>query len=167
MLNPLRVLQASFLAATLFLCAGAYAADMAKVREALAEQRYFDAFVDLQDLATGGNAEAQYELAGFHHYGRVGPVNFEKAFNWYTRSANQGNADAMVGLAVMYGHGQGVPEDKFMAYRWLVIASNSGLSAEDAERIAGARDELGKSLSQAEIDAALAAAREFTPKPEQ
>jgi TPR repeat protein len=100
----------------------ANAADMNDVRRALADQRYFDAFADLQELAADGNPEAQFELAGFHHYGRIGPANFEKALGWYTRSANQGNVDSMIGLAVMFGKGEGVPRDPEAAYLWLATA---------------------------------------------
>ncbi len=142
------------------------AADMEDVRRALAEQRYFDAFADLQDLATGGNSEAQFELAGFHHYGRIGSANFQKALNWYTRAANQGNADAMIGLAVLYGHGQGVTRDTAIAYRWLAIANLQQLGPETQQRVAMALNDLRVDLSQQQVSAAEKAAREFNPKPE-
>lgn len=146
--------------------APAAAATMEDVRKAIAEQRMFDAYQDLQELAEGGNPEAQYELAGFHHYGRTGPVNFEKARMWYERAAKQGNTDAMLGLAVVYGFGQGVPQDKLAAFRWLVIAGTQNLSPTDAEKVASTRDHLAQGLTPQEIEAALAEARAFTPRPE-
>lgn len=154
------------LIAGLAFSAVAQAATMDDVRKAIAEQRLFDAYQDLQDLAQGGNPEAQYELAGFHHYGRVGPVNFEKARMWYERAANQGNTDAMLGLAVIYGFGQGVPQDKKIAFRWLVIAGTQNLAPQDAEKVASTRDHLAEGMTPEEIEAALAEARAFTPKPE-
>jgi hypothetical protein len=109
---------------------------------------------------------AQYELAGFFHYGRVGPVNFDKARLWYERAAKQGNPDAMLGLAVIHGFGQGVPQDKQAAFRWLVIAGTQHLDADGAEKVASSRDKLAEGLSPEQIEAALAEARAFVPKPE-
>lgn len=154
------------LLAGLAFCTPAQAATMEDVRTAIAEQRLFDAYQDLQDLAEGGDPVAQYELAGFHHYGRVGPVSFEKARQWYERAAKQGNTDAMLGLAVIYGFGQGVPQDKRQAFLWMVIAGTQNLSPQDAEKVASSRDHLAEGLSPQEIEAALAEARAFTPRPE-
>jgi TPR repeat protein len=147
--------------------APAFAATMDDVRLAIKEQRMFDAFQDLSDLAETGDPVAQYELAGFYHYGRVGPVNFDKARQWYERSAKQGNSDAMLGLAVIYGFGQGVPQDKQAAFRWLVIAGTQHLDAAGAEKVASTRDSLAAGLTPDQIEAALAEARAFTPRPEQ
>jgi TPR repeat protein len=144
----------------------AYAVTMDDVRTAIAEKRPFDAFQDLKELAEAGNPEAQYELGGFYHWGRVGSADFTKARQWYERAAKQGNVDAMLGLAVIYGHGQGVPQDKAASYRWLVLASSQHLSPEDAARIAGARDDLASHLTAQQIEAALAEARSFVAKPE-
>jgi TPR repeat protein len=161
-----RVLVSLSLAIGLAFSAPALAATMDDVRKAIAEQRLFDAFQDLQDLAEGGDPVAQYELAGFHHYGRVGPVNFDKARLWYERAAKQGNTDAMLGLAVIHGFGQGVPQDKRVAFRWMVIAGTQNMSPVDAEKVASSRDHLAEGLTPQEIEAALAEARAFTPKPE-
>ena len=152
--------------APLMMAAPAYAVTMDDVRAAMAEKRPFDAFQYLKELAEAGNAEAQYELGGFYHWGRVGAADFTKARQWYERSAKQGNADAMLGLAVMYGHGQGVPQDKAASFRWLVLAGSQQLAPEDASRIAAARDDLAKHLTAQQIEAALAEARSFVPKSE-
>ena len=144
----------------------AYAVTMDDVRTAMAEKRPFDAFQYLKELAEAGNSEAQYELGGFYHWGRVSSADFAKARQWYERAAKQGNVDAMLGLAVIYGHGQGVPQDKAASFRWLVLASSQHLTPEDAARIADARDDLAKHLTAQQIEAALAEARSFVPKPE-
>lgn len=143
------------------------AADMADVHKAMNEDRLFDAFRDLLDLAKQGNPEAQYELAGFYHWGRVGAANFTKARDWYQRSANQGNVDAMIGLAVMNGYGQGGPVDKRTAVKWLMIASNSRkLPPDAATKVAEKRDQLEQDLSVADLSAVTAEAHAFQPKPE-
>jgi TPR repeat protein len=144
----------------------AHAVTMEDVRAAIAEKRAFDAFQYLKELAEAGNPEAQYELGGFYHWGRIAAADYAKAHQWYERAARQGNVDAMLGLAVMYGHGQGVAQDKGASYRWLVLASSQHLPPQDAARIAGARDDLAKSLTAQQIEAALAEARSFVPKPE-
>lgn len=144
----------------------AFAVTMEDVRKAIAEKRSFDAFQDLQDLAPAGDPVAQFTLGDMYRWGDVGPANFEKALYWYTRSAKQGNVDAMLGLAGMYGHGQGVTQDKAAAYRWLVLASSQHLDEKSAAIVAGARDDLGKHLTAGQIEAALAEARSFAPKPE-
>lgn len=146
--------------------APAYAATMEDVRAALADKRLFEAFQDLKELADAGNAEAQYELGGFYHWGKVTAADFTKARQWYERAARQGNVDAMLGLAVIYGHGQGVPKDTAAAYRWLVLASGQHLAPQDAARIASARDDLAQHLTAQQIEAALAEARSFVPQPE-
>jgi hypothetical protein len=149
-----------------WMAAPAQAATMEDVRAALADKRLFDAFQDLKELAEAGNAEAQYELGGFYHWGKVTAADFTKARTWYERAARQGNVDAMLGLAVIYGHGQGVPQDKAVSYRWLVLASSQHLAPDDAARIASARDDLAQYLTAQQIEAALAEARSFVPKPE-
>ena len=146
--------------------APAYAVTMNDVRQALEEKRSFDAFQYLKELADAGNAEAQYELGGFYHWGRIAAADFTKARQWYERAAKQGNVDAMLGLAVIYGHGQGVPQDKAACYRWLVLASSQRLDPEAVARVARARDDLAKHLTAQQIEAALAEARSFVPKPE-
>jgi TPR repeat protein len=152
--------------APLTVAAPAYAVTMDDVRTAIAEERPFDAFQYLKELAEAGNPEAQYELGGFYHWGRIASADFTKARQWYERAAKQGNVDAMLGLAVIHGHGQGVPQDKAASYRWLVLASSQHLEPEDAARIADARDDLAKHLTAQQIEAALAEARSFVPKPE-
>ena len=157
----LAVLGASAVAA-----APASAVTMDDVNKAIAEKRSFDAFQDLLELAPTGDPEAQFKLGDMYRWGDIGSANFEKALYWYGRAAKQGNVDAMLGLAGMYGHGQGVAQDKAAAYRWLVLASTQHLDPKSAAIVAGARDDLGKHLSPDQIEAALAEARSFVPKPE-
>ena len=146
--------------------APAYAVTMDDVRKAIAEKRSFDAFQDLLELAPTGDPVAQFTLGDMYRWGDIGPVDFDKALYWYSRSAKQGNVDAMLGLAGMYGHGQGVAQDKAASYRWLVLASSQHLDEKSAAIVAEARDDLGKQLTPDQIESALAEARSFVPKPE-
>jgi TPR repeat protein len=163
----------SFAARRLFVClltasvispalpALSLAADMTDVHKAIDAGHLFDAFEDLLDLAKAGNPEAQYELAGFYHWGRVGAANFTKARDWYQRAANQGNVDAMIGLAVMNAAGNGGPVDKATAAKWLIIASNT---QQLPPNVAQWRDELTDQLTPAEVTAIKAEAQAFKPK---
>jgi uncharacterized protein len=151
----------------LALAPASLAADMAEIRKLIAQDQMFDAFRELMPLAQSGNAEAQYELAGFYHWGTVGAANFTKARQWYERSAKQGNADAMIGLAVMNGAGQGGPVDRREAVKWLVIASTQqSLPPDEAETVNRKRDEFAEGLSSQDMEKILAESRSFVPKPE-
>lgn len=152
--------------APLMVSTPAYAVTMDDVRTAIAEKRPFDAFTYLKELAPAGDPEAQYRLGDIYRWGDVGAADFKQALYWYSRAANQGNVDAMLGLAGMYGHGQGVPADKVAAYRWLILASSQHLDEKSAAIVAEARESLGKTLTAQQIEAALAEARSFAPKPE-
>jgi len=154
--------------ALLVLPQASLAADMADIRKLIAEDRMFDAFRELMPLAQSGNAEAQYELAGFYQWGTVGAANFTKARQWYERAAKQGNVDAMIGLAIMNGYGQGGQVDRREAVKWLVIASTQQkiLPADEAETIRRKRDQLAEGLSPQDMETILTETRNFTPKPE-
>src|SRR5262245_53164918 len=75
--------------------------DMNTVKKLVQEDRTFEALQTLIPLAQNGDPQAQYELAGFYHYGYVGANDYAKALKWYRASAKQGYADSMVGLSVM------------------------------------------------------------------
>src|ERR1700754_2110799 len=63
--------------------------DMNTVKKLVAEDRSFEALQTLIPLATAGDPQAQYELAGFYHYGYVGANDYAKALKWYRASARQ------------------------------------------------------------------------------
>lgn len=163
----------SFMSRRLFVCllaagllspafsALSVAADMTDVHKAIDAGHLFDAFEDLLDLAKAGNPEAQYELAGFYHWGRVGAANFAKARDWYQRAANQGNVDAMIGLAVMNAAGNGGPVNKATAAKWLIIAGNT---QQLPPNVAQWRDELTDQLTPAEMSAIKGEVQSFKPK---
>jgi|SRR5260221_3633327 len=169
--HPLRLILQRRLLACLFavgsisiaLPAAAIAADMNDVHQAINEGHLFDAFQDLLPLAKQGNPEAQYELAGFYHWGRVGAANFTKARDWYQRSANQGNTDAMIGLAIMYAAGNGGPVDKRTAAKWLIIADDT---QKLAPSVAEWRDQLADTLTPDALAAVTTEAKAFKAKPE-
>lgn len=52
--------------------------------------------------------------------------NYTKAFQWYTKAAEQGDAGAQFDLGVMYGKGEGVLQDYKQAVKWYTKAAEQG-----------------------------------------
>jgi len=148
----------------LFAPAIAGALTMEEIRQHIKEGNPFRAYQELKPLAEKGNAEAQYELAGFYHYGYVSSADFKTARFWYERAAKQGNPDAMIGLAAMERAGLGASPDEKRAFVWVTIADNYIIKTNDREILEKIRDNIVKGLKPEEIEIALAEARSFTPK---
>ena len=71
--------------------------------------------------AQSGGAVAQSDLAD--EYYQQG--NHAKAFEWYTKAANQGEAEAQHNLGVMYYEGQGVRQDYYKSVEWYTKAAKT------------------------------------------
>jgi hypothetical protein len=147
----LLALAALLLAFNLAACSSDPPPDMNTVKKLVAEDRQFDALKILIPLATEGDPQAQYELAGFYHYGYVGANDYAKALKWYRASARQGYADSMVGLSVMYLGGQGVAKDRREAFVWLNLAAQYMSDKQALDKVKKVRDDIGKSLTKDDI----------------
>src|SRR6185503_15918788 len=79
--------------------------------EAYHEGRYGVALKEIRPLAEENDPEAQFYLGVMYAKGRGVPQDYQKAVQWYQRSAEQGFAKAMSNLAAMYSRGKGVPKD--------------------------------------------------------
>ena len=145
-------------------CSSGPPPNMDTVKKLVAEDRTFDALATLIPLAQKGDPEAQYELAGFYHYGYVGANDYGKALKWYRASARQGYADAMVGISVMYLGGQGVLKDRREAYVWLNLAAQYMGDKKAVVKIKAVRDEIGNTLTKDDI--AFAKAETILLQPE-
>ena len=115
------LLLAGLAAAALQLDAGAARAAGAKseplesARAALRIRDYPNALSRLQQLANGGNADAQL-LLGLVHLNGVGtPVDGTKAEAWLRKSAAQNNATAAYVLAAELAHQPGAHADEVAA----------------------------------------------------
>jgi hypothetical protein len=149
--SKLLALAALLLAFNLAACSSDPPPDMNTVKKLVAEDRQFEALQILIPLATAGDPQAQYELAGFYHYGYVGANDYSKALKWYRASARQGYADAMVGLSVMYLGGQGVAKDRREAFVWLNLAAQYMADKQALSKVKRMRDEIGKTLTKDDI----------------
>jgi hypothetical protein len=152
------------LASLLGACSSSPPPTMETVKKLVAEDRTFDALQTLIPLAQGGDPAAQYELAGFYHYGYVGANDYAKALKWYRASARQGYADAMVGLSVMYLGGQGVAKDPREAFVWLNLAAQYMRDPQALAKIKRIRDDIGRNFTK--DDLAYAKAESLLLQPE-
>ena len=85
-----------------------------------------DYYSDIKD-AQKGHKIAQYNI-GIYYYNGTGGVsrNYEKAVEWFRKSANQGYASAQSALGQIYSDGNGVPKDYSMAVYWYTKAAAQG-----------------------------------------
>ena len=83
-------------------------------------------FLDLSNRAEAGDAEAQCKLGEMYYLGDSVPENYEKAFEWFIKAANQGNAKTSYTLGDMHYYARGVPEDYEKAYEWYSKAKGQG-----------------------------------------
>lgn len=82
--------------------------------------------VKLKILAEQGNAEAQYKLGLMYDMGKDVDQDYQKAFEWYEKSANQGLASSQSRLGSMYRYGKGVDINHSKASRWYWRAAEQG-----------------------------------------
>lgn len=107
---------------------------------------YDKALPEIQFLAQGGEARAQYDLGLMYDKGQGVPQSDSKAMQWYERAAEQGEPRAQYNLGLMHFNGQGVAPDLVKAYFWI------SLSASHGDRLAlDARDYIGEKMSVEQI----------------
>ena len=82
--------------------------------------------VKLKRLAEQGNAEAQYKLGLMYDIGKEVDQDYQKAFEWYEKSANQGLASSQSRLGSMYRYGKGVDINHSKASQWYWKAAEQG-----------------------------------------
>jgi hypothetical protein len=78
-------------------------------------------------LAEGGDAKAQLQLAGLYRTGRGVARDDQAAIRWYRAAAEKGLAEAQFELGKVYDTGTGGPRDPFEAVRWYRLAAQQGL----------------------------------------
>ena len=84
----------------------------------------------LIEAATGGDPEAQYELALRHDNGQdpAGEQGRDavEAARWYRLAANQGHAGAQLHLGLLYDSGDGVEKNEALAAQWYRKSADQG-----------------------------------------
>ena len=66
-----------------------------------------------------GDSYAQYELGEMYYEGKNVKQNYEQAFYWFNKSAEQNNDNAQFRLFMMYFNGENVKKDDKKAFYWL------------------------------------------------
>ncbi len=115
----------------------------------------------IRPLAEGGDAWAQYNLAGMYDDGRGVAQDRKEALKWYRLAAARRFARAQLALGAIYESGVAVPKDDVRAHMWYSLAALSFGEQSDAHNAAMARDER-ESLAAGMTPAQLKLAREMT-----
>ena len=77
---------------------------------------------DLQELAEQGDARAQATMGSMkYHEG-----NYNEAFKWFLKSADQGDVISQKYLGLMYYEGNGISQDYEQAYTWFMKSAKQG-----------------------------------------
>lgn len=79
-------------------------------------------FTEIENLKNaalvGNNPDAQFELGQLYEFGKGVEQNYQKALEWYTRSAEAGLSKAEYSIGLLYEQGRGVAENYTMAAAW-------------------------------------------------
>lgn len=67
-----------------------------------------------------------YRIGKMHCYGLGTEQDYEKAFEWFLKSAQEGNKFAQYSLANLYYYGNGVEKDLSQAFLWYRKSSEQG-----------------------------------------
>lgn len=84
---------------------------------------------EISTKALAGDKEAQFKLGLTYRDGKGVPRDFQQAFAWFTKAANQGHAIAQFFLGVMYENGEGIPQSDDQAVYWYTKAAALGDSS--------------------------------------
>ena len=123
-------------------------------------QNYLKAAQWYLSAATGGDRDAQNELAFMYFVGRGVEQDFQKSYTWYKRAADQNLAIAQYNLGIMWYTGNGVDEVNYAtSYAWFSLAAANGFAS-----AVGARDYLKTVLSREELDDAQSQASQLYEK---
>jgi len=80
---------------------------------------------EVTDAVNAGEA-AQFNPEASYAEGQGVRQDYQKAFEWYTKAANQGNIRAQLNVGVMYEQGYGVRQDYRKAKEWFGKACDNG-----------------------------------------
>ena len=72
--------------------------------------------------AEGGFAEAQNKIGDFHYRN----YEYEEAFNWFRKAAEQGHIEAQLSVAKCYNEGKGVSQNPKEAVKWFKKVADQG-----------------------------------------
>lgn len=120
-----------------------------------AKQRgdFSGALSQFRQLASAGDAAAQFELSLLYLNGKGGTPNSRESMYWLKQAAMRGYLPAQSNLGVAFNRGRYLPQDGVKAYIWSSMAADSGDSVAMTNRDVAARKltppqrELAKALA--------------------
>ena len=83
-------------------------------------------FLQIEPNSKKLNPYVQYRIGKMFCYGLGTEQDYEKAFEWFQRSAKQKNKFAQFSLANLYYYGSGIEKDLSQAFLWYQRASSQG-----------------------------------------
>ena len=109
---------------TALISAGPALAELEIARDLMEAGKFEQARHALWPAARSGNAEAEELIGVMYAMGLGVEQDFERAFDWYLRSAMKGHPGAQSGVAWYYELGLGMPApDLTRAYMWYVLSA--------------------------------------------
>jgi TPR repeat protein len=64
-----------------------------------------------------------------YYQGKGVTHDYQQAFNWYSKAAEQGVSEAQYSLGDIYCEGKGITQDYKQAFKWFSRAAEQGHSA--------------------------------------
>ena len=98
-------------------------------------------------------------IAQLNYKGQGIPQNYQHAYDWFLKAAEQGNTDAQLAISGHYLLGLGVPQDYQKSYAWASICAAVG--DKDAMLV---RDEAAKHLTPKQLEEAQTLANQYFQK---
>ncbi|MGY8788744.1 MAG: tetratricopeptide repeat protein [Pseudomonadales bacterium] len=99
-------------------------AELEEARDLMEEGKFIEARTALWPAARSGNAEAEELIGVMYAMGLGVEQDYERAFEWYLRSAMKGHPGAQSGVGWYYEVGLGMPAiDLTRAYLWYVLSA--------------------------------------------
>ena len=83
-------------------------------------------FLEVEPSSKKLKPYVQYRIGKMYCYGSGTEQNYQKAFEWFERSATQKNKFAQFSLANLYYYGNGVEKDFSQAFLWYQKSSSQG-----------------------------------------
>jgi localization factor PodJL len=111
-----------------------------------------------EKAADRGNVKAMHNVGVYLAQGIQGKPDYATAATWFRKAAERDLRDSQFNLGVLIVRGLGTPKDYKTAYFWLALAARAG----DTES-AAKRDEVGRYLTNAELDEAKMMVANFKP----
>lgn len=93
----------------------------------LLSNQYKSAMEIFEPIASAGDRRAQFQMGKIYLSGSTEiEVDYDEAYFWTKKAADQNLPDALHNLGVMYQYGQGVKKDKDMAWTYYTKAAKLG-----------------------------------------